>query len=151
MPDRRPHPIRPGFDAGTVIEAARVSLGLSRLDLWVAYVAMGGGQAPDAIRAVLCDGSPLSSFDHDMLAQALNERFEEHGVPGPVPYSESFRPAPAGPRRWSPSDPTSVDVDLTRGLPAPRTRVDVRRPNDRSRRDRPDQPPRTPRGGLPHP
>ena len=68
-----------------VLETARLNLGISATDLWIAYFALGGMAAPEVLRAYL-RGQYTGSFDHDVLAHALNERFVERGMNHPVPY-----------------------------------------------------------------
>ncbi|MCU1496059.1 MAG: hypothetical protein JWM47_12 [Acidimicrobiales bacterium] len=90
------------FAAGTVIDQARLSLRLSHMDLWIAYVGMGGSEPPASVREFLAGRMELTPFDYDMLAQVLNERFADLGAVHPVPYSEWFQhdgiggPTPAG-------------------------------------------------------
>jgi len=72
-----------------VLEAARVQAGMSFDELWMAYFALGGLASPTVVRSYL-DGSGSTSFDYDVLAQAINERFVERGANYPVPYREDL-------------------------------------------------------------
>ena len=72
-----------------VLEAARTQAGMSFVDLWIAYFALGGAAQPDAVRAYL-SGRPAYSMDYDVLAQALNECFLDRGESYPVPYRDEL-------------------------------------------------------------
>ncbi len=76
-----------------VLERARVDLGLSVPDLWLAYFALGGHMDADELRAYLtedgADGAPhpsTSDSDHDTIVHALNEAFGDAGRDSPIPY-----------------------------------------------------------------
>ena len=58
-------------------EAARVSGGLTVQDLWLRYLAVGGHADLFDIDAHLHGVAPLSTFEGDVLAHALNERLAE--------------------------------------------------------------------------
>ncbi len=81
-------------DPGDSLERARRSCGLSALDLWLRYFALGGSADPFTLEAVLHGALDVSDLDHDQVAHALNERFTELGRNHPVPY---LRPELAGP------------------------------------------------------
>ena len=70
-----------------VLEAARMQVGLSIQDLWIAYFALGGTAQPDTMRRYLSGLAP-QSLDDDVLAHAINERFVERGANHPVPYRD---------------------------------------------------------------
>ena len=68
------------------LEAARVELGLTLYELWVAYFALGGLRDSRALGAYL-DGTGITTdTDHDVIAHALNETFVELGQNHPMPY-----------------------------------------------------------------
>lgn len=70
------------------LNLARQDAGLTEHQLWIRYFALGGMAAALELEAV-CHGAILpNDLDHDMIAQALNERFTELGRNHPVPYSE---------------------------------------------------------------
>jgi hypothetical protein len=70
--------------------------GLSGRDLWLRYLALGGGESPGKVMTHIAVGGILDDFQHDILVHALNERFMEMGLDHPVPYSESpVAPPPA--------------------------------------------------------
>jgi hypothetical protein len=62
-------------------------------ELWIAYFALGGAARPDEVRAYL-GGGAVASMDYDVLAQAINERFLDHGSNHPVPYREELAQGP---------------------------------------------------------
>lgn len=72
------------------LEAARDMLGLSRLDLWLDYVGLGGNLSPADINAALSGQSSLSDADHDFLVQALNEHFVDRNENHPLPYADEL-------------------------------------------------------------
>jgi hypothetical protein len=76
-------------EAYEVLEAGRVEAGMSFDELWMAYFALGGVASPNVLRSYL-SGSGARSFDYDVLAQAINERFVERGGNHPVPYHEEL-------------------------------------------------------------
>ncbi len=72
--------------AGNVLDRARVQLGLSQADLWFNYFELGGMSNGFDLEAFLYGVLAPSDHDHDVIAQALNERFAELGGNHPVPY-----------------------------------------------------------------
>ncbi len=72
-----------------VLEAARTSSGMSFTELWVAYFALGGAAQPQVVRSYL-GGRHTGSFDYDVLAHAINERFLDRGLNYPVPYRDEL-------------------------------------------------------------
>lgn len=77
--------------AKNVSDQTRYDAGLSDPDLWLRYFALGGMGTPDQVRSYLRLGAVPSEHDHDVLAQALNERFSELGRDHPVQYAEARR------------------------------------------------------------
>lgn len=73
--------------AKNVSEQTRLDAGLSDSDLWLRYFGLGGMGTPDQVRSYLRRGAVPSVHDHDVLAQALNERFSELGRNRPVRYA----------------------------------------------------------------
>lgn len=65
-------------------------LSLSVLDLWVDYVGLGGSLLPTEIEAFLLGDRRLGDHDHDVLVQALNERFLERGDDHPLAYADEL-------------------------------------------------------------
>jgi hypothetical protein len=72
-----------------VLEAARAHAEMTFADLWMAYFALGGAAAPDALRAYLA-GTETPIIDYDVIVHAINERFVEAGGNHPVPYAEDL-------------------------------------------------------------
>ncbi len=70
-----------------VTDRTRRDSGLSHPDLWIRYFALGGMSTPAEVETYLRYGVAPSSHDHDILAQALNERFSELGRNHPVHYA----------------------------------------------------------------
>ena len=77
--------------AKNVSEQTRRDAGLSDPDLWLRYFELGGMSTPAQVRSYLRRDVVPSAHDHDVLAQALNERFSELGRTHPVRYAEGRR------------------------------------------------------------
>ena len=60
-------------------------------ELWLRYFALGGEASELEVDAYLNGAMALPSFQHDMLAHAVNERLDEIAPPR-APYSEAFLP-----------------------------------------------------------
>jgi hypothetical protein len=73
----------------SMLEAARTTAGMSFTELWIAYFALGGAARPDVVRSYL-RGWHAGSFDYDVLAHAINERYNERGLNHPVPYRDEL-------------------------------------------------------------
>jgi len=54
-------------------------------ELWVAYFALGGDAGPVEVEAYMNGLMPLSQFQHNILALAINERLNEL-PPARAPY-----------------------------------------------------------------
>ena len=59
---------------------------LTLIGLWLRYVGLGGTAPVDEVHAHLRGNRILDPSQHDMLVQALNERFMEWDMNHPVPY-----------------------------------------------------------------
>ena len=68
------------------LDAARQSAGLSHPDLWVRYIGIGGTATPDELAAFVEGNQPTSRLQHDIAAQAINDRLIELGRPPTAPY-----------------------------------------------------------------
>ena len=79
-------------DAAAALETARTMLGLSHLELWYDYVALGGNHAPDTILAFLDQNTQIAEPEYDRLVQALNEHFIDSGDNHPLPYADELPP-----------------------------------------------------------
>ena len=72
----------------TVLEAARVDLGLTMPGLWLDYFALGGLMDVDELAEYLTDLGPgTSASDHDALVHALNEAYVDAGSAIRLAYS----------------------------------------------------------------
>ncbi|MEO5680823.1 MAG: hypothetical protein ABIS47_14275 [Acidimicrobiales bacterium] len=73
--------------AGT-LELARLEVGLSHGELWFRYFALGGMSTSLEVEAYLYEALIPTTYDRDLVATALNERFSELGGDHPIPYSD---------------------------------------------------------------
>ena len=72
----------------TVLEAARVNLGLTMPGLWLDYFALGGLMDVAELAEYLIDLGPgTSDADHDALVHALNEAYWDAGSDTRLAYS----------------------------------------------------------------
>jgi hypothetical protein len=60
-------------------------------DLWAAYAGLGGMMSMDEIEATLRGEREPTAYEHDVLAQALNDYFTERGQDHPVAYADDLR------------------------------------------------------------
>jgi hypothetical protein len=68
----------------------RAGLAMSDLrldDLWIAYVGLGGMMTEAEVEATLRGLREPTAYEHNVLAQALNDYFTERGQDHPVPYA----------------------------------------------------------------
>jgi hypothetical protein len=65
--------------------AALGATGLTLEELWLPYFALGGDVGKVEVEAYLTALMPMSASQHDMLAHAINERFDEIAPPR-APY-----------------------------------------------------------------
>ncbi len=72
------------------LEAARQRASLSMQDLWLAYIGLGGSASLAQLNDFVAGGAAADSHDHDLVAQALNERFIDLGQGMPVPYFDEL-------------------------------------------------------------
>ena len=68
------------------LEAARQTLGISVIDLWWTYFALGGNEDAYALTAYLNGESIPAASTHNIIAHALNQEFSERGQNSPVAY-----------------------------------------------------------------
>jgi hypothetical protein len=71
----------------------RAGLAMSELqlgELWAAYMGLGGTMSADEVEATLRGEREPTAYEHDVLAQALNDYFTERGQDHPVPYSDGL-------------------------------------------------------------
>jgi hypothetical protein len=62
--------------------------GLSRHQLWLRCIGLGGNASAAEIAAFVWGQEQPSSYQHNIIAQALNEYFSERGEDHPVAYSD---------------------------------------------------------------
>jgi hypothetical protein len=75
-----------GIDQGSSLESFRRDLILTRVELWVHYVGLGGRARMGDVSGYLAGERQLDRLEHNTIAQALNERFMDLGGNHPVPY-----------------------------------------------------------------
>lgn len=68
------------------LDGARREAGLSMDDLWVRYIGLSGSASAMMMSAFVAGAVPPTRRDHDLVAQALNERFLDLGRDMPVRY-----------------------------------------------------------------
>jgi DNA replication protein DnaD len=68
-------------------------LGVSIDDLWVDYLALGGQLMPFELEAFLSGLRPVDDHDHDLIVQALNERFLDLDADHPLAYADELATA----------------------------------------------------------
>ena len=61
------------------LEVARLDLGLTVFELWIAYFALGGVRTAAELRSYLSVGGASTDADHDAIVHALNEEYLERG------------------------------------------------------------------------
>jgi hypothetical protein len=76
------------FQDAMGLDLSREEIGLSRVELFIRYFALGRTVERGRIDAFL-DGRTegLERLEYDTLVHALNERFSDLGLDHPVPYS----------------------------------------------------------------
>jgi hypothetical protein len=55
-------------------------------ELWSAYISLGGSASPLEMETYVFGTTEPIRKQHDILAQALNERFMDLGLDHPTPY-----------------------------------------------------------------
>jgi hypothetical protein len=79
-----------GPSGGTLnIAEGRERLDLTAHDVWVGYFAIGGNGSFDDVERWISSGRDVPRREHNLLAQALNDRFCVRGLDHPVGYRES--------------------------------------------------------------
>jgi len=69
-----------------LLETARRRLGLSTMELWVDFFALGGTLDAFALDRYLRGDRDISDTDHNVLAHAMNEVFTDRGENHPLAY-----------------------------------------------------------------
>jgi hypothetical protein len=78
--------IDPATSTRDVLDSYRQEAGLSHGELWLRYFELGGMSTGFELEAYLSGALVPSSYDRDVIAHALNERFFELGANHPVGY-----------------------------------------------------------------
>jgi hypothetical protein len=68
------------------LDLARRQLGLSYIDLWIDYFALGGILDVSALTGYLQGARANTDGDHNVIVHALNEVFRERGQDNPIIY-----------------------------------------------------------------
>jgi hypothetical protein len=68
------------------LEDARRQLGVSTIDLWVDYFALGGTLDASQLDRYLHGDGEIGNADHNVLVHALNEVFQARGHNHPLAY-----------------------------------------------------------------
>jgi hypothetical protein len=74
------------------LEAARTMLRLPLTRLWLDYIGLGGNLPPTKIQAILTGRADIDDHNHDLIVQALNERFADHDNDHPMAYADELPP-----------------------------------------------------------
>jgi hypothetical protein len=68
------------------LDEARRRLGLSTMELWVDFFALGGTLSAHELERYLHDDHDITDTDHNVLVHALNELFHDRGQNHPLAY-----------------------------------------------------------------
>jgi hypothetical protein len=68
------------------LDVVRRDLGLSYLELWIDYFALGGALDVVQLTRYLRGDRDLTNSDHNVLVHALNEVFQDRGENHPLSY-----------------------------------------------------------------
>ena len=68
------------------LDEARRHLGLSTMELWVDYFALGGTLNAHELERYLHGDHDATDTDHNVLVHALNELFHDRGQDHPLAY-----------------------------------------------------------------
>jgi hypothetical protein len=71
---------------GIGLDAARCQLVLTREELWLDYIGLGGLAGIGQMTAYLDGAGDLTRIEHNTLVQALNEKYLDLEGDHPVPY-----------------------------------------------------------------
>ena len=62
--------------------------GLPLTQLWLDYLALGGTSNPEQVQAYARGLLPTDSYQHNLIAQAINDHFTDRGEDHPVSYQD---------------------------------------------------------------
>ena len=68
------------------LDIARRQLGLSYMELWIDYFALGGRLDVSGLTGYLEGHRPTTDTDHNVIVHALNELFRDRGQDNPLVY-----------------------------------------------------------------
>lgn len=72
--------------AGLELRAGMAQSGMTYSELWLRQVAVGGVADELELEAYLLGLLTPDAYTHDVIAQAINEYFLDHGLDHPVSY-----------------------------------------------------------------
>jgi hypothetical protein len=81
-------PVMSGSSPGFSLSDGWDLSGLSLNELWLSYVALGGSASPARVAAYARGRLRPDSYQHNMIAQAINEYFTGRGEDHPVSYMD---------------------------------------------------------------
>lgn len=73
-----------------ILELGRTRAKLPVEEFWTGYMALGGNESIDRIRAFLVGTSVPSRIEYDVMVHCVNERLRELGARDPLPYGEEI-------------------------------------------------------------
>jgi hypothetical protein len=62
--------------------------GLTLTELWLRYLGLGGSASPAQLEGYASGHVAPDSYQHNLIAQAINEHFLDHGEDHPVSYQD---------------------------------------------------------------
>ena len=62
--------------------------GLPLTELWLGYLGLGGTASPARVQAYARGLLPADSYQHNLIAQAINDHFTDRGEDHPVSYQD---------------------------------------------------------------
>jgi len=74
----------------SALENARQTLGITTLDLWWIYFALGGSGDAYELADYLAGTTTATTAVHNTIVHALNETFSDRGQDSPVPYHDEW-------------------------------------------------------------
>jgi hypothetical protein len=78
------------FGVFRMLEAARLQAGLTTGELWLRCFSLGGSGNFVQLQSFLTGRERPARLQYNIIAQALNERFQELDLDHPVPYFEDL-------------------------------------------------------------
>ena len=77
------------YPKAAILHAAQQRLGITLYEVWFGYIAVGGDAPLREVQAWLAEVVEPGDHDHDLMAQAFNDRFVDKGMDHPVAYAET--------------------------------------------------------------